>query len=163
MRNVLVAWLGKTNLRAPTESESVGQGPIAQALASRDFDEAFLLSDYDDKLVHPYLKWLRGRTKTRVEVLPHKLSGPTNFGEVPEAAVRGVEHALGKAKDAQLSFHLSPGTPAMAAVWIVLGEDFASPLSSSSRRESTASARPRCPSTSRPSSCPTFSESRTSA
>ena len=82
MRRVLVAWLGKTDLRAPDESESVGLGPIAQALDSRQFDEAFLLSDYADKLVQPYLKWLKGRTKTRVEVLPHKLSGPTNFGEI---------------------------------------------------------------------------------
>ena len=122
MRTVLVAWLGKTDLRAPTESESVGPGPIAQALASRDFHEAFLLSDYDDTLVQPYLKWLRGRTRSRIEVLPHKLSGPTNFGEICEAAVRSVEQALGKAKDAQLSFHLSPGTPAIAAVWIILGK-----------------------------------------
>jgi hypothetical protein len=82
VRNVLVAWLGKTDLRVPTERESVGQGPIAQALASRDFHEAFLLSDYDDTLVQPYLKWLRGRTNTRVEVVPHELSGPTNFGEI---------------------------------------------------------------------------------
>jgi DNA-binding NtrC family response regulator len=141
VRNVLVAWLGKTDLRAPTESESVGQGPIAQALASRDFHEAFLLSDYDDKLVQPYLKWLRGRTKTRVEVLPHKLSGPTNFGEIYEAAVRGVEHALGKAKDAQLSFHLSPGTPAMAAVWIILGKTrFPAELIESSREHGVRTA-----------------------
>lgn len=141
MRKVLVAWLGKTDLRAPTESELVGQGPIAQALASRDFDEAFLLSDYDDKLVKPYLRWLEGCTKTRVEVLSHNLSGPTNFGEIYEAAVRGVEHALGKAKDGQLSFHLSPGTPAMAAVWIILGKTrFPAELIESSREHGVRTA-----------------------
>lgn len=141
MRKVLVAWLGKTDLRAPTESESVGQGPIAQALASRGFDEAFLLSDYGDNLVQPYLRWLKGCTKTRVEVLPHKLSGPTNFGEIYEAAVRGVEHALGKAKDAKLSFHLSPGTPAMAAVWIILGKTrFPAELIESSREHGVRTA-----------------------
>ncbi|MFM2416649.1 MAG: hypothetical protein RL385_1372 [Pseudomonadota bacterium] len=141
MRNVLVAWVGKTDLRAPAESESVGQGPIAQALIHRDFDEAFLLSDYDDKLVQPYLKWLRGHTKTSVEVLPSKLSGPTNFGEIYEAAVRGVEHALGKTRDAQLSFHLSPGTPAMAAVWIILGKTrFPAMLIESSREHGVRTA-----------------------
>lgn len=141
MRKVLVAWLGKTDLRAPTESEAVGQGPIAQALISRDFDEAFLLSDYDDKLVQPYLRWLKGHTKTRIEVLPHKLSGPTNFGEIYEAAVRSVEHALGKSKGAQLSFHLSPGTPAMAAVWIILGKTrFPAELMESSREHGVRTA-----------------------
>ncbi|HEY6727415.1 MAG TPA: sigma-54 dependent transcriptional regulator [Polyangiaceae bacterium] len=141
MRSVLVAWLGKNDLRAPVESDSVGQGPIAQALSSRDFAEAFLLSDYEDKLVRPYLKWLKARTMTRVEVLPHKLSGPTNFGEIYEAAVRGVEHALGKARDAQLSFHLSPGTPAMAAVWIILGKTrFPAELIESSREHGVRTA-----------------------
>lgn len=141
MRKILVAWLGKTDLRAPTESDSVGQGPIAQALASRDFDEAFLLSDYSDTLVRPYLEWLEGRTNAHVEILPEKLSGPTNFGEIYEAAVRGVEHALGKAKDAQLSFHLSPGTPAMAAVWVILGKTrFPAELIESSREHGVRTA-----------------------
>lgn len=134
MRKVLVTWIGKTDLRAPAEGEVVGQGPIAQALASRNFQEAFILSDYDHDLVQPYFKWLKGRTKTPIQVLPHKLSGPTNFGEIYEAAVRSVEHALGKGKDAQLSFYLSPGTPAMAAVWIILGKTrFPAELIESSR------------------------------
>jgi DNA-binding NtrC family response regulator len=141
MPNVLVAWIGMTDLRAPNESESVGQGPIAQALASREFDEAFLLADYDDGLVRPYLKWLKGRTKSRIEVLPHKLSGPTNFGEIYEAAVQGVEHAVGKVKNARLSFHLSPGTPAMAAVWIILGKTrFPAELIESSRAHGVRTA-----------------------
>lgn len=141
MRKVLVAWLGRTDLRAPTEGDAVGQGPIAQALDSRDFDEAFLLSDYDDTLVQPYLGWLRGRAKSRVEVLHHKLTSPTNFGEIYEAALRGVEHALGKARDAQLTFHLSPGTPAMAAVWIILGKTrFPAELIESSREHGVRTA-----------------------
>ncbi len=123
MRQVLVAWVGKTDLRAPTESEQVGVGPIAQALDARPFDEAFLLSDYDERAVTPYLKWLRARTKARVEVVNERLSGPTQFGEIHEAAVRGVQRALGdRPRDVALAFHLSPGTPAMAAVWILLGK-----------------------------------------
>ncbi len=141
MRSVVVAWIGKTDLRAPTESDLVGPGPIAQALSGRAFDEAFLLSDYDDKVVAPYLKWLKSRTETRIEILPHKLSGPTQFGEIYEAAARSVEYALGKARNAQLSFHLSPGTPAMAAVWIILGKTrFPAELIESSREHGVRTA-----------------------
>lgn len=123
MRKVLVAWVGRTDLRAPAEGDEVGVGPIAQALDARAFDEAFLLSDYDERTVAPYVKWLRGRSKVRVEVLAEKLSGPTQFGEIYEAARRAVERALGaRPAEAALSFHLSPGTPAMAAVWILLGK-----------------------------------------
>ncbi|HTG35011.1 MAG TPA: sigma 54-interacting transcriptional regulator [Thermoanaerobaculia bacterium] len=120
---ILVAWIGNADLRAPTESEQVGLGPIAQALEARTFDEAFLLSNYDEKAVAAYLKWLRGRSAARIEVVAEKLSGPTHFGEIHEAAVRTVQHALGdRARDTSLTFHLSPGTPAMAAVWILLGK-----------------------------------------
>jgi sigma54-dependent transcription regulator len=135
VRKVLVAWIGKTDLRAPAESEIVGLGPIAQALEGSSFDDAFLLSDYGDGLFQPYLKWLRGRSSARIEVLPEKLSGPTQFGEIHQAAVRGIERALGdRRRETALTLHLSPGTPAMAAVWIILGKTrFPAELIESSR------------------------------
>ncbi len=124
MRRVLLAWLGRTDLRAPTEGALVGLGPIAQALGALPFDEIFLLSDYAEELVTPYLSWLKGRTKVPLEVIPERLTGPTNFGEIYEAALRGCARALGgrPARETSLCFHLSPGTPAMAAVWIILGK-----------------------------------------
>lgn len=123
MRNVLLAWIGKTDLRAPTETEQVGLGPIAQALEARKFDEVYLLSDYGDRVDGHYLKWLRLRTKTKVEVLREPLSGPTQFGEIYEAAVRSAKRAQGShPSEVNLTFHLSPGTPHMAAVWIILGK-----------------------------------------
>ncbi|MCC7383254.1 MAG: sigma 54-interacting transcriptional regulator [Deltaproteobacteria bacterium] len=142
MRAVLVAWIGKTDLRAPTESDLVGLGPVAQALEERAFHEAFLLSDYNEKLVQPYLKWLRGRSSARIEVLHEKLSGPTQFGEIYKAAVRGTERALGeRRRETSLAFHLSPGTPAMAAVWIILGKTrFPAELIESSREHGVRTA-----------------------
>jgi hypothetical protein len=58
-----------------------------------------------------------------------------NFGEIYEAAVRGCLRALGdRARDTSLALHLSPGTPAMAAVWILLGKTrFPAELLESSR------------------------------
>src|SRR6185295_11388941 len=113
-RRALLSWIGRTDLRAPTEGDSVGLGPIAQALQAREFDEAFLLTDYPEAEVKPYAKWLSSRTKTRVELLFERLSGPMNFGEIYEAAVRGCVRALGGLpRDSSLTLHLSPGTPAM--------------------------------------------------
>jgi transcriptional regulator with PAS, ATPase and Fis domain len=90
----------------------------------RAFDEAFLISDSsDEKLTDKYLKWLRERTAARIEIVDEKLSGPMHFGEIYEAAVRTVQLALGDAaRDTALTFHLSPGTPAMAAIWVILGK-----------------------------------------
>jgi sigma54-dependent transcription regulator len=129
-------------LRAPTEQAVVGLGPIAQALEARSFDEAFLLSDYSDALVKPYLRWLASRSKTRIEALPEKLSGPTSFREIYEAAVRSCSRAIGdRATETSLTFHLSPGTPAMAAVWILSGKTrFPAELIESSRAHGVRTA-----------------------
>jgi transcriptional regulator with PAS, ATPase and Fis domain len=117
-------------------------GPIAQALEARAFDEVFLLSDYPDPEVKPYVKWLSARSKARIELVLEKLSGPMNFGEIYEAAVRGCLRALGeRARDTSLTFHLSPGTPAMAAVWIILGKTrFPAELLESSREHGVRTA-----------------------
>ena len=113
----------------------MGDGPIAQAVTAKPFDDVCLLSDYDEHTVAPYLKWLRRKTTTRVVLFHEPLSGPTQFGEIYEAAVRGVNKALGdNPPDVALTFHLSPGTPAMAAVWILLGKTrFPAELIESSR------------------------------
>ncbi len=120
---MLIAWIGKTDLRAPTEALAVGIGPIAQALSARAFDQVLLLADYPERDVAPYLKWLRARSETLIATVHEKLSSPTHFGEIHQAAVRAVSHLIGEHPEKfALTFHLSPGTPAMAAVWILLGK-----------------------------------------
>ena len=137
MREILVSWIGHADLRAPEESEAVGVGPIAQALDARSYDGVFLLTDYEDDVVHRYIPWIQERNHgCRVHVLAEDLSSPTAFGEIYVAAVRGCETALSEgANDASLTFHLSPGTPAMAAVWIILAKTrFPAELIESSRQ-----------------------------
>ncbi|HOV88271.1 MAG TPA: sigma-54 dependent transcriptional regulator, partial [Syntrophobacteraceae bacterium] len=123
MKSVLTCWIGKTDLRAPKEFEEVGLGPIAQAVEARSYEEVVLISDYPEAEVSPYLAWLRSRASTKVSIHYQKLSSPTNFGEIYKVAVRIVEE-IQKAysEEVSLTFHLSPGTPAMAAVWIILAK-----------------------------------------
>ncbi|MGE3844108.1 MAG: sigma-54 interaction domain-containing protein [Vicinamibacterales bacterium] len=123
MQQVLITWIGRTDLRAATESDTIGLGPIGQALTSRAFDAAYLVTDYPDADVKPFVSWLRRMTTATLHTLREPLSGPTNFGEIYEAARRACLKALETAgAGAKLTFHLSPGTPAMAAVWILLGK-----------------------------------------
>ena len=142
MRNVLVTWIGKTDLRAQAESKVVGVGPIAQAVASRTFEEIVLLSDYSEDEVQSFVGWLGKQTPAKIQTILTKLSGPTNFGEIYQAA-RG---ACLKAQSEQstttaLTFHLSPGTPAMAAVWIILAKTkFPAELIESSREAGVQTA-----------------------
>ncbi len=120
---MLLAWIGLTDLRAMTEPEQVGLGPIGQAVKDRKFDEIGLLSNFPVEKGRQYIEWLRHRSKAEGRLFQKSLSGPTNFAEIYEA-VRGVVSELVEKSPAkpQLTFHLSPGTPAMAAVWIILAK-----------------------------------------
>ncbi|HPM51622.1 MAG TPA: sigma-54 dependent transcriptional regulator [Rhodoglobus sp.] len=117
-------------------------GPIAQALDARTFDEVVLVSDYPEAEVKAFLGWLKQRTSTSIDASFVKLSGPTNFGEIYEAATQTCLRALGEQRaTTALTCHLSPGTPAMAAVWIILAKTrFPAELIESSRERGVQTA-----------------------
>ena len=103
-------------------SATAGVGPVALALEAIPFDAAFLLTDHEAEATD-YLRWLYARAAgTELTVLTEHLTGPTEYGEIYAAAVRACEQALAASRDAALTFHLSPGTPAMASVWIILAK-----------------------------------------
>ena len=135
MKKVLLCWIGTTDLRA-SQGDDVGEGPIAQAVEKLGFDEVFLISNYlSDDRVTAYVEWAKKRSSTPYRLYEERLSSPTHFGEIYEAAVRICTAALGEQRDqVELTFHLSPGTPAMAAVWIILAKTrFPAELIESSR------------------------------
>jgi transcriptional regulator with PAS, ATPase and Fis domain len=83
-----------------------------------------LLSDHESRASASYAKWLGGRVGAPIKVHPVTLSGPTQFGEIYEAAVSVLDSIRADSRPGKVEFtyHLSPGTPAMAAVWILLGK-----------------------------------------
>jgi len=123
MKKILVCWIGNTDLEAPERSAKIGLGPIAQAATTVSYDEIVLLSDYPNDRVSNYVKWLKSQTKGKISINLKNLSGPTQFGEIYEAAVQTISAVIKQyGRDVDLTFHLSPGTPAMAAVWIILSK-----------------------------------------
>ena len=123
-KKVLVAWIGNTDLGASEGDPKAGIGPIAQGVRAHPEHRVVLLSDHTPAKGAAYLKWLKSTTGANVEVRQCKLpSGPTNFGEIYEAAVDVLEDLNAKVSgDLDLVVHLSPGTPAMAAVWVILAK-----------------------------------------
>lgn len=123
MQNLLIAWIGRTDLKAAEKENMVGLGPIAQALESRTFQHAHFLNNYPDDGVSLFVRWIESRSAVPISVHNVNLTGPTDFGEIYQAAVAVIEDAFQKhGHESKLTFHLSPGTPAMAAVWILLAK-----------------------------------------
>lgn len=116
-RKVLISWVGANDLKAVTGGEA---GPVRSALAARDFDGVELLCAYPAAQVERYLGWLREQVDIPVTANAESLSSPVHFGEIYHAANRHLQRLV--SEGAQLSILLSPGTPAMQAVWILLGK-----------------------------------------
>ncbi len=126
-----------TDLRAAANESEVGLGPIAQAVVSRDYDFVILLSNFKKAENTVYRSWLKTKIDSPIEIQNASLSSPTNFGEIYQAAVKAIE-AIEKRNQGETSFtfHISPGTPAMAAVWIILAKTrFSAELIESSKQE----------------------------
>lgn len=121
MKKVLVSWIGAADLRAPNESSAGKIGPIARALLGREFQRVVLLHNSAQEEVDDFLKWLRGQVVVQAEQHPQELDFPMHFGQIYKAAVGVVEKLQAEGEHA-LTFHLSPGTSAMAAVWIILAK-----------------------------------------
>ncbi len=123
-KRLLFCWLGATDLRAGSGETDKGLGPIGQAAAQgQGYDEIILLNNWPPSSAKEYISWLKKNNSANILLQQVQLTGPTNFGEIYQAASAAItdkikEHGV----ETDLIFHLSPGTPAMAAVWILLAK-----------------------------------------
>jgi transcriptional regulator with PAS, ATPase and Fis domain len=123
MGSVLFSWIGTADLHAADAEDAKNQGPLARALIDRDFDHAVLLSNFEAARTKAYVAWAKKQTKTALHLRQVSLTTPTDheaiYNVVTTELARALE-TLGKAP--KLTFHLSPGTPAMAAIWIIVAK-----------------------------------------
>ena len=119
---ILMAWIGTQDLDAPTHPE--GQtGPICSAVEARRFDRLVLIANQDSAKVAAYTDWLHQRASAEVFVESVQLKDPTDIDAIHGIAADVVEGCRRAAAPdiPELTFHLSPGTWAMALVWAILG------------------------------------------
>src|SRR5581483_9824171 len=84
------------------------------------FDEVHLLSDYSAAKNKHFLKWLG----VDAVIHPVKLKNPTDYPEVFAVADRELASVVSvpRPHPIDLCIHLSPGTPTMTAIWLLLGK-----------------------------------------
>lgn len=115
MKRILISWIGANDLK------SIGaepRGPIVSTLEAESFDEAVFLYNYPQKDVAPFIKHASGFISLTASKV--SLSSPIDFGEIYQIADKHLKEQTGP--DCQVNILLSPGTPAMQAVWILLGK-----------------------------------------
>jgi len=119
---VLTSWIGGNDLdslKGDTDIKNIS-GPIVSVLNKHAFDSIELLYNYPQERVAPYIECLKQLTNANIHAHHIALSSPVNFGEIYEHANNYLEKL--STQPNRLSILLSPGTPAMQAVWILLGK-----------------------------------------
>lgn len=127
----LFAWIGITDLKAAgviplgDGEKDPGLGPIANLLSqwADRYDSVYLICNQGDTAFVAYTEWLREKTGKDVIGCLCTLGG----GDVTNHALihAEVKRVLDKyAKTGELSFHISPGTPAMATIWVIMATSF---------------------------------------
>lgn len=128
----LFCWVGSADLVAagirPTKVGSEpGTGPIMAVLKARtySFSKICLLNNYSKEEGKLFLKWIRSQTKQppkSIELQQVDLASPIDYAAIYQAVCDALDLKGLPSEKIELTYHLSPGTPAMAAIWIMLAK-----------------------------------------
>lgn len=138
IRRVLVSWIGYADFRAlagtlssdrqaeilrgmnPPTPLNDQAGPLKTLLDAEPFDEVHLLTSHTGPRIRLYTEWVGGNpTLHAVEV-----TNPTDYAEIFQLVDSQLASIvrIPRDDDVELCVHLSPGTPTMTAVWVLLGK-----------------------------------------
>ncbi len=117
---ILLSWIGSKDLEG-IKPDSESPGPIIAAIEERGYSHLRLLSNYPKYDTHEFIQELKNRyPRIQIDLTPVELSSPTAYGEIYPCIETFLEKTTKDFPDRQLIVHLSPGTPAMTSVWILL-------------------------------------------
>lgn len=116
-KRLLVSWIGGNDLNMP---EGQMTGPIWATIKAAKFDVIELIYNYSDDEVRPYVSLLSERVKCKINTRKANLSSPIDYEDIYIAAEQLLKEVVKPESD--LSILLSPGTPAMQAIWVLLGK-----------------------------------------
>lgn len=118
----LISWIGGTDLAAAKADGGEGEGPIAAALKGLPpFDRVLLLTNYNVDESSRFVDWLKTSVKdTPIDMLFVPLNSPIDYSEIYEKITAQLSAQGLPNKKVELTYHLSPGTPAMIVNWILL-------------------------------------------
>ncbi len=121
----LLAWIAREDLDAMDSPDERELGPTLRAAGDLEARRVVLLSNYKGdygKRARRYAPWLREETGAEVELHTVELQDPSDHMAIHEQATRCVDEVERAYPQADLHFLLSAGTPAMHAVWLLLGK-----------------------------------------
>lgn len=119
MDQILIAWIGGADIDSSLKQQ---HGPISATLESGQYTHAYFLFNYHRAKTQPYLDWLQEQHTETILADHIPLTSPQDLGEIYLAADQLLNRVTSEHPKADLHLQITPGTPAMQAVWILLGK-----------------------------------------
>ena len=121
----LISWIGEADKKAPSGAGSRELGPIAGALLHGNvrYDRVCLLNNFDHESGLTFCKWLEEKCRyssDTVDLQKIDLVSPIDYDEIYREVCKHLSGLGLPREDVELTYHLSPGTPAMATIWVML-------------------------------------------
>ena len=122
----LISWIGNADHLASEGAAGSSDGPIAAALTDApQFDRVCLLTNYPHARSAAYCTWLEqrcGYSSAAIDLQEISPRSPIDYASIYNEVSKHLKDLSLPRPDVELTFHLSPGTPAMAAIWIMLAK-----------------------------------------
>lgn len=122
----LVSWIGAADHECAEAKRGSDLGPIATTLCGeKRYDRVYLLTNYDFDRSKSYCTWLESVANydsSKIDLYSVDLISPIDYGDIYTQVSSNLQQADLPRNDVELTFHVSPGTPAMAAIWIILAK-----------------------------------------
>lgn len=120
-KTTLISWIGRTELEDSTAAIAPETGgPIAFAVSTFNFDQIFLLSSFEHPASVKFSRYLQKYTSLTPEIAEITLSSPMNFEEIYRATIDACTVIAAEHPEHSIVYHISSGTSAMAAVFILI-------------------------------------------
>lgn len=115
----LLSWVSQQDLKAAQTADLAGS-PNATAILSGRFGKVTLLDNLNEKDTAPFFSWLANICSVKIERLPVELKSSSDLGEIYKICERAIADVKANSLHEGVTFHISPGTSTMSAVWVLL-------------------------------------------
>lgn len=123
MERILVAWIGGLDIDNGLRGLT---GPIHSSLQQEgaNYSHVYLLCNYakTHKDSDSYSRWLSSEFSLPIYKDDVELSSPQDYGEIYLVADSLLSKIQSEHPKSKITLQISPGTPAMQAVWVLLGK-----------------------------------------
>lgn len=116
---VVAAWLALEDSEGVAHSSREEQGPIAHLIRDTNFDRLLLLGN-DQSRLDDYVAWLSSWSDMHIEPQFVELSNPTDHRAIYHGTTSALDAFLADNPEAEMTFDLTPGTPQMSQIWLLL-------------------------------------------